>query len=291
MSVSENFNRKFNKSMRGYNTEEVDAAIDSLLRYCDELEDANREFEVANNDLIDAKNALTRTVDELTSENTELEARLAEKSEKLRKVEEVYNGYREKFGEARDLVTKAKTSAAEIVSNAELKKARILREAEEEGRARLAELDAEIKERLTLIERLDISYNEFSEKIVGELSSMLHRIEDFNIMPIIPDEAYDALARVEAENMFTDASDFPDEDIISAPAPDITEEADEDETDQKNTSGNSTDDTDAQSQGDVSEIPKATYEPQKPDTPMGEMKNTLGKIAKKVSAKKSTPHL
>ena len=33
MSVSETFDRKFNKSMRGYNTEEVDAALDALLRY------------------------------------------------------------------------------------------------------------------------------------------------------------------------------------------------------------------------------------------------------------------
>ena len=60
MSVSENFDRKFNKCMRGYNPDEVDAAVDALLRYCDELEDANREFEIANNDLIDEKRELMR---------------------------------------------------------------------------------------------------------------------------------------------------------------------------------------------------------------------------------------
>ena len=58
MSVSETFDRKFNKCMRGYNPEEVDAAIDALLRYCDELEDATREFEIANNDLIDDRSEL-----------------------------------------------------------------------------------------------------------------------------------------------------------------------------------------------------------------------------------------
>ncbi len=185
MSVSETFDRKFNKSMRGYNTEEVDAAIDALLRYCDELEDANREFEIANNDLIDAKTELNKNIAELTADNENLEKQISEMSEKLCKVEEVYNGYRKKFGEARDLITGAKESANEIISRANLKADRIIKDAEAEGEKLLSDLDKEIRDRKKLIAELDVVYNKFSEKIKTELKAMLARVDNFNVMPIV----------------------------------------------------------------------------------------------------------
>ena len=130
MSVSETFDRNFNKCMRGYNPEEVDGAVDALLRYCDDLESANREFEVANNDLIDEKTGLEEKIAELEKEKAELLGKISEMSANLSKIESVYNEYRTKFGEARDLVGNAKRSAAEITERAELKADTIIRDAE-----------------------------------------------------------------------------------------------------------------------------------------------------------------
>lgn len=186
MSVSENFDRKFNKSMRGYNTDEVDAAVDALLRYCDELEEANREFEIANNDLIDEKTELNLKITELSKQIEALETKNSELTENLNSIKSVYNGYREKFGEAKDLVTKAKASSAEILAKAKAKAEFIAEEAEEKHKETIAEYSREILERKTLVEQLDICYNEFSKKLQDELSSMLNRVSDFNVAPILP---------------------------------------------------------------------------------------------------------
>ena len=216
MSVSENFDRKFNKSMRGYNTEEVDAALDALLRYCDELEDANREFEIANNDLIDDKTELNKKLEALSSDNEALRKRIAEISENLTRIEGVYNGYREKFGEARDLVTSAKSSAAEIIARANAKAEIITEESAKKRENMLSDLDKEIEKRQALIEKLDISYNKFNSALKSELEDMLAKVDSFNVMPILPDGLPE---RKQAEKIHTEDAVFTDAQTVFEPEP------------------------------------------------------------------------
>ena len=187
MSVSETFDRKFNKSMRGYNTEEVDAALDALLRYCDELEDANREFEIANNDLIDDKTNLNKYISEIISEKEDLERKLKEMRERVATVEGLYNGYREKFGEARDMITKAKSSSSEIIARAEAKAELTLEEARKKHDEQLRTFDIEVEKRRALIEDLDVCYNDFCNDIKNRLSAMLDRVDSFSAQPALPD--------------------------------------------------------------------------------------------------------
>lgn len=211
MSVSENFDRKFNKCMRGYNPEEVDAAVDALLRYCDDLEDANKEFEIANNDLIDEKTALASLAENLKKENEELEKKAERYSSNLAKIEAVYNEYRTKFGEARNLVVNAKTSASEILSRAEKESGEMLKKAGEKcsallsdaerkskealdesnakRKAMLAELDKEIlqkrkfidneiKQKEQLLSELDRTYSGFCDFLYAKLGEMLGTVSE-----------------------------------------------------------------------------------------------------------------
>lgn len=187
MSVSETFDRNFNKCMRGYNPEEVDGAVDALLRYCDDLESANREFEVANNDLIDEKTGLEEKIAELEKEKAELLGKISEMSANLSKIESVYNEYRTKFGEARDLVGNAKRSAAEITERTELKADTIIRDAERKSEKALADLGKEITYRKKLIDDLSDCYSAFQTKICAELGKMLDRVSNFSAETDIPD--------------------------------------------------------------------------------------------------------
>lgn len=187
MSVSETFDRNFNKCMRGYNPEEVDSAVDALLRYCDDLESANREFEVANNDLIDEKTDLEKKLTELEKEKSELLGKISEMSENITKIEGVYNEYRTKFGEARELVGNAKKSAAEITERAGLKADTIIRDAERKSEKALAELEKEIAYRKKLIDDLSDCYSAFQAKLCTELGKMLDEVSNFSGKIDIPD--------------------------------------------------------------------------------------------------------
>lgn len=300
MSVSENFDRKFNKCMRGYNPDEVDAAVDALLRYCDELQDANREFEIANNDLIDDKTSLEAKIAELTEEKKALQNKISEISENLARIEETYNDYRQKFGEAKDLVTKAKTSSAEILARAKAKAEIIAEETAEKRKTALTELEIEIEKRRILIEKLDISYNEFSSALKDELQSMINKVESFSVMPILPDELPEKrpeitlvekneleapeITEVEPKTLPEDEVDVPEvqfEDAeVSLP---VIETAEEEPAPQITV----TIKEDISPLGPVWREVKTSAAPSK----MSEMKSSLDAIGRKVSEKKSTPHI
>lgn len=227
MSVSETFDRKFNKCMRGYIPEEVDDALDAILRYCDDLEGANLEFEEANNNLIDEKNALLSDIERLKKENSIHEKKIGELSANLSKIESVYNEYRTKFGEARNLVATAKASAEEITARAEEKAAEtekeaiekraiILADAEEKRKATfaflenkrvssLAELDrlikvkrekadSEIKQKEELIAELDRTYSGLCAFLTAKLTEMLGTVSE------IREKTFDAAPDNESMN-------------------------------------------------------------------------------------------
>ena len=300
MSVSENFDRKFNKSMRGYNTEEVDSAIDALLRYCDELEDANREFEIANNDLIDEKSELNTYIAQLEDEKKELSSKNAELNSGMAKIESVYNGYREKFGEARDLVTNAKASASEILARANAKAEILAEEAAKKREAEIARLDAEIEKRRVLIEELDIAYNNFSEDIKTFLQSMIGSVDSFNVRPVMPQNLPERLpSPPEKEDIITVSEEVPAIEELPKAEYSAEENFTSEEEDIK------------------LYAPAANAEPQvEPEAPLSEselfsalgpvwkefkgedrlsemkiMKNSLDQINQKVIKKKSTPHI
>lgn len=180
MSISEKFDRKFSKCMRGYNPEEVDAAVDALLRYCDDLDEANREFEIANNDLIDERNSLY-------TDKTELTKKVDELSEKLTKIETVYNEYREKYGEAQEIVNNAKVSAAEILTRAQTKADLYIEEAEKKRLSAIKSLDSEIAQRKSIIEALEKTFNDFKEKLLGYINSTSLEIKNWNSKSNIPE--------------------------------------------------------------------------------------------------------
>ncbi|MEE0968666.1 MAG: DivIVA domain-containing protein [Clostridia bacterium] len=306
MSVSENFDRKFNRSMRGYNTEEVDAAIDALLRYCDELEDANREFQIANNDLIDTKTELNGSLDTLKAENDDLTKKLRDMTDRLKKVEDVYNGYRAKFGEARDLVNAAKASADDIIAKAEARKLHLVREAEAQKSRILSELDNETEKRRALIDRLDVCYNKFSESLKNNLKDMLHKVEDFNVMPILGNEnSFESKKSLEKESIFDIPEEIPTIEELPATRDIPLIETRTDVTNDKIHYEAEETIPETHTVTEYMEIPIASspdvieedvkifgkesgYEN---NSSMSKMKKSLDAIAKKVSAKKSTPHL
>lgn len=292
MSVSETFDRKFNKSMRGYNTEEVDAALDALLRYCDELEDANREFEIANNDLIDDKTDLNKYISELVSEKEELEKRLKEMRERVATVEGLYNGYREKFGEARDMLTKAKSSSSEIISRAEAKAELILEETRKKQESELRTLDIEIEKRRSLIEKLDICYNDFCNDIKNRLGDMLDRVDSFSASPALPDGLPKIRPVIEEEaEEISELEDIFEEPQKSKSEPQIIQVDDEEEIEIIEEPQMTPYDLDKSEDEDNEDDDVIFFEPTKKSSRMSQMKNSLNEINQRVIKKKSTPHI
>ena len=297
MSVSETFDRKFNKSMRGYNTEEVDAALDALLRYCDELEDANREFEIANNDLIDDKTDLNKIISELRAEKEALEHKVSEMTERVSHVEGLYNNYREKFGEARDMITKAKSSSAEIIARAQAKAELIAEEAAEKHKKTIEEFDREIEKRRILIEKLDICYNDFNEALRRELRAMLGKVDSFSVKPILPDELPEK--RIVLSAAETVAKDDEEEEIIadipvySENNSEIDNEDDEVETvsDPIMTPYDLDSEPDeAENEQEIISAPQLQIRRESSSKISG-MKDSLDAINQKVLKKKSIPHI
>lgn len=290
MSVSETFDRKFNKSMRGYNTEEVDAALDALLRYCDELEDANREFEIANNDLIDDKSELNKRINELCSEKEALGKQIAELTERVAHVEGLYNSYREKFGEARDMITKAKSSSSEIIARAQAKAEIISEEAAEKHKAAMLDFERETEKRRALIEKLDICYNEFSDMLKKELASMLDRVDAFAVTPILPDGLPEKRLVLNAADAVRDEDD---EEITPLSDLDSRLNASEEEAETAE---------EVETVEEPKMIPYDTFEIDteadaytapvfETGSKMSDMKSSLDAINQKVLKKKSTPHI
>ncbi len=291
MSVSENFDRKFNKSMRGYNVDEVDAALDALLRYCDELEDANREFEIANNDLIDEKTELSKNIDEAKSEIDSLKAKISEMQERSDNIERLYNSYREKFGEAKDMLMKAKTASSEIITRAETKAEVIAEEAEKAHKNQLEQFDLEIEKRRTLIEQLDICYNAFNKSLLEELKDMMGRIESFATMPAMPKDLPEKRPSIDASELvaFEKSEEEKDEEFLARELNSSAKEEEpfqyEDEIEEINDPVMTPYNFEQEDKEDLHQ------ETAKPQTKMGAMKDTLDNINKKVSEKKTTSYI
>ncbi len=292
MSVSETFDRKFNKSMRGYNTEEVDAALDALLRYCDELEDANREFEIANNDLIDDKTNLNKYISELVSEKEDLEKKLKEMRERVATVEGLYNGYREKFGEARDMITNAKLSSSEIIARAEAKAELTLEEAKKKQDDELRKFDIEIEKRRALVEKLDICYNDFCSDIKNRLEDMLDRVDSFATSPALPHGLPESRPTLEEEiEEIAELEDIFEEPPIPQSAPpriQVEEEEEVEIIEDPQMTPYDLDNSEAEDDGREDAI---FYEPSENTSKISQMKSSLNEINQRVIKKKSTPHI
>lgn len=292
MSVSETFDRKFNKSMRGYNTDEVDAALDALLRYCDELEDANREFEIANNDLIDDKTNLNKYISELVSEKEELEKKLKEMRERVATVEGLYNGYRKKFGEARDMITKAKSSSSEIIARAEAKAELIADESRKKQEDELRRFDIEVEKRRTLVESLDVCYNDFCDDIKNKLGAMLDRVDSFSASPALPCGLPESRPIIEEKaEEISELEDIFEAPQISKSEASITSVDDEEEIEIIEDPQMTPYDLDNSDDKGVEEDDVILFVPVEKSSRMSQMKNSLNEINQRVIKKKSTPHI
>ncbi len=186
------FDRNFNKALRGYNTEEVDAALDAIVIHCNELEEANREFAEENNRLIDGNSLFKNEIERLKRE-------LSENLSKLQKVEETYNIYRQKYGEAKDMLERAKKSSFDIISEANERSSQLISEAQiqadkllsdakakeeaetaaakAERNAVISELDREIAKKNELIHKLESDLGEFKDAIRNDIAMIMARLD------------------------------------------------------------------------------------------------------------------
>lgn len=317
MSVSETFDRKFNKCMRGYNPEEVDGAIDALLRYCDDLEAANREFEIANNDLIDEKTRLEQCISKAEEEKDSLRAELRTMADECSKIESVYNDYRARFGEARDLVINAKNAAAEITQKASESANALIKDAERRSEEEKAKLATDIAYRKKLADGLTAAYDEFKTRIAAELGEMLAEISNFSLkpdVPDIPDEVLKGAVNAAPPPSIDDvkSNEAPTESAETTPAdepnePEIYEVEQETNATQSNISESNAPEQSETDGGrfyaDINNIWKensrdissgapenTSFENRKP-SPLDEIKSSVERINSKVIEKKSTPHI
>ena len=277
------FERNFNKALRGYNTEEVDAALDAIVIHCDELEDANREFAEENNRLIDDNSYLK-------DENERLNQRLAECSEKLKKIEETYNAYRQKYGEAKDMIERAKKSALDIVSEANEKSKQITDTAQKQGEeiiakakaekaAIVAEFDAKIFEKNALLTQLDEDFAAFKDAIREDIAVILAKLEMKDVAPAKyvpakepkPAEAQEITVDVSEPESVSESMP-PIEEVVEVSVPDENEPP-------------------AISDIPIIPFPSAINEVRRPESEFSKVKNTLEGINNKVKNNKSTPYI
>ena len=277
------FERNFNKALRGYNTEEVDAALDAIVIHCDELEDANREFAEENNRLIDDNSFLK-------DENEHLKQKLAECTEKLKKIEETYNTYRQKYGEAKDMIERAKKNSLDILSEANEKAQQITDEAKKQGEdmiakakaekdAVVAEFDAKIFEKNALLNRLDEDFAAFKNAIREDIAVILAKLEMKDVEPakLVPQKS-EKIAKKEEIKIDPPAYEPVPEDLPTI------EEAIE---------VSIPDDNEPPEIGEIPIIPfpSAINEVKRPESEFSKVKNTLEGINNKVKNNKSTPHI
>lgn len=278
------FERNFNKALRGYNTEEVDAALDAIVIHCDELESANREFAEENNRLIDVNSYLK-------DENEHLKQRLAECTEKLKKIEETYNAYRQKYGEAKDMIERAKKSSLDILADANEKAQQITDSAQKqseeiiaktkaEKNAVIAEFDAKIFEKNAQLNRLEGDFAAFKEAIREDIALILAKLEMKDVEPakIVP------LKKEEnAKKEKTRAVQPAEEPVIEEKSPSVEEVIEVGVPDENEPPV-------------IDEIPiipfhSAINEVKRPESEFSKVKNTLEGINNKVKNNKSTPHI
>ncbi len=276
------FERNFNKVLRGYNTEEVDAALDAIVIHCDELESANREFAEENNRLIDDNSYLK-------DENEHLKQRLTECIEKLKKIEDTYNSYRQKYGEAKDMIERAKKSSLDIVTDANEQARQITEEAQKQGEdmiaqakaeksAVIAEFDTKIFEKNALLARLDEDFFAFKSAIREDIAVILAKLEMKDVRPaeFVP-------AQEEPTKKEEPKTAPPTEELVVQEDIPLIEKIEEISPD--------SDEPPAISEIPIMPFPSAIKEVRRPDTEFSKIKNTLEGINDKVKNNKSTPHI
>lgn len=275
------FDRNFNKALRGYNTEEVDAALDAIVIHCEELESANREFAEENNRLIDDNSYLK-------DENEHLRQKLTECSEKLEKIEETYNSYRQKYGEAKDMIERAKKSSFDIITEANEKAQQINLDAQKQGEdmiaqakaeksAVVADFDAKIFEKNALLTRLDEDFAAFKNSIREDIAVILAKLEMKDVKPAEFVSGREEVIPKIQEPQTLPTEEFPQEENISL-AENIEDISAEDEPPA------------------ISEIPIIPFPPvinevKRPESEFSKIKNTLEGINDKVKNNKSTPYI
>lgn len=301
------FDRNFNKALRGYNTEEVDAALDAIVIHCEELEEANREFAEANNNLIDENSFLKTELEQLKS-------KLSENLAKLQKVEETYNLYRQKYGEAKDIIERAKKSsfdivteannnAKNIVQNAESQAETIISEAKAreeaetafakaERKAVISKLDKEIEAKKTISSQLEEDFLAFKASISEDIAEIMAKLELRDIKAALKPQKIQKITPepvVEAPVVESEPEPEPiaGESVVPEPAA-----------------------VDLSEPPDIADIPiipfdaiqdayldpppavsSAINEVRRPDTEFSKIKNTLEGINDKIKNNKSTPHI
>lgn len=275
------FDRNFNKALRGYNTEEVDAALDAIVIHCEELESANREFAEENNRLIDDNSYLK-------DENEHLRQKLTECSEKLEKIEETYNSYRQKYGEAKDMIERAKKSSFDIITEANEKAQQINLDAQKQGEdmiaqakaeksAVVADFDAKIFEKNALLTRLDEDFAAFKNSIREDIAVILAKLEMKDVKPAEFVSGREEVIPKIQEPHTLPTEEFPEEENIPL-AENIEDISAEDEPPA------------------ISEIPIIPFPPvinevKRPESEFSKIKNTLEGINDKVKNNKSTPYI
>ena len=277
------FERNFNKALRGYNTEEVDAALDAIVIHCEELESANREFAEENNRLIDDNSYLK-------DENEQLKQRLAECTEKLKKIEETYNAYRQKYGEAKDMIERAKKNALDVIDDANEKARQITLEAQKQGdnmiakakaekSAVVAEFDAKIFEKNALLSRLDEDFLSFKDAIREDIAVILAKLEMKEITPeeIISNQVEKIETTEESHTTAVEECSASQEE----PLEEETKEADIPDSDEPP----------AISEIPIIPFPSSISEVKRPESEFSKIKNTLAGINDKVKNNKSTPYI
>ena len=276
------FDRNFNKALRGYNTEEVDAALDAIVIHCEELESANREFAEENNRLIDDNSYLK-------DENEHLRQKLTECSEKLEKIEETYNSYRQKYGEAKDMIERAKKSSFDIITEANEKAQQINLDAQKQGEdmiaqakaeksAVVADFDAKIFEKNALLTRLDEDFAAFKNSIREDIAVILAKLEMKDVKPAeFVTKREEVTPKIQEPQITPPTEEIPKEENIPL-AENIEDISAEDEPPA------------------ISEIPIIPFPPvinevKRPESEFSKIKNTLEGINDKVKNNKSTPYI
>ncbi len=147
-SITE-FKQEFSRSLRGYNTAEVNEAVEMLVSYGADLESANAEFAEAN--------------EWLTAENDRLTGELSRMGEELAAL-------KEKMGDAGAMIAEARKSADQTVAEAEAEAARI-------REARTAALELELADYAARCAAERARYAELCRRTVelAERAGMLYR--------------------------------------------------------------------------------------------------------------------
>lgn len=152
-SITE-FKREFSRTMRGYAPEEVDAAIEMLVSYGAELESANAEFAEVNDELIAENDALAKAkaaadaaaeaaradaaaargeADSAVADAVAARGKVDALEAALAAAQAEIASYRDKMGDAKDMLENARRTVAEMKAKAdeETKDIRARRTAEE----------------------------------------------------------------------------------------------------------------------------------------------------------------